>query len=157
MAGRETRPLRDIIENACHSERSDEGAKSKNLRTEGQQCRNDNAKSPVAVPSECPRSFDLRPSLTAATRSGRSSRHWRRSHRSPSARRCLAQDDRGRTRYWRTPMVTPTSASLASPFGRGARAEQGRRGPSQSRGSRDSSPRGRAKASSAPTRELGVR
>ena len=25
-------PLRGIIENACHSERSDEGAKSKNLR-----------------------------------------------------------------------------------------------------------------------------
>ena len=83
------------IENACHSERSAESTKSKKLRAEGQRCKNDTAKSPVAVPSECPRSFDLRPSLTAATRSGRSSRHWRRSHRSPSTRLCLAQDDRG--------------------------------------------------------------
>ena len=96
-------------------------AESKNLRTEGLQCRNDHAKI-------------LR-------------------LRTP----CFAQDDRGRTRHWRTPMVAPTSASLASPFGRGARAEQGWRGhfPSQSRWSRDSSPRGRAKASSvtAPSKD----
>ena len=38
---------------------------------------------PVAVPGECPRRERLRPSPTAATRSGRCFRHRRRSRRSP--------------------------------------------------------------------------
>ena len=55
---------------------------------------------PVAVPDECPRRIRLRPSSTAATRSDRSSRPRRRSHRSPpAAGACLGYLLRSLSRY----------------------------------------------------------